>query len=241
ASRPRHLLLSGHHRDLVRTGVPARGAGRADVPSTRVHEDVRDDGGVHSVDHLGARADDHLHPWQAVEARVSQSNLAFVHLDLRPNHPPGPRLEMDRAGPELRGRAIDDPIAVHDWQRVHAAALRGITALHANIATRPLDYRSDEAAAGTGQDAAEVSGSRHRIWHRWPGHNLNRKHTDGHGEYHRDAEAQGSVEGRPDIREAAGRHGCGAAVSGIPERLDTTDQEPAGHAPDWHQDTRGHQ
>ena len=36
------LLLAGDHRRVVRAGVPARSAGRADVPAAGLHEDVRD-------------------------------------------------------------------------------------------------------------------------------------------------------------------------------------------------------
>ena len=84
AGRPRDLLLARHHHRLVRAGVPARGAGRADVPAAGVHQDVRDGRRVAAVDHARAGADGPLHARPAAAAGVGEPGVAAVRRFYEP-------------------------------------------------------------------------------------------------------------------------------------------------------------
>src|SRR5204862_1400909 len=106
------LLSAGDHRDLVRTGVPARGAGRPDVPAARLYDNVRDGGGVAVVDQPRSGADDSLHSRRPIEAGVTEPDLTILRVGLRSDHPSRLALEMDGARRELRSDSADDSSAL---------------------------------------------------------------------------------------------------------------------------------
>ena len=95
----------------------------------------------------------------------AESGLPVLHVAVRADHPAGASVEVDGAPRELRRHSADDSAAVPDRQRVHAAAVRGRAALHADVAAGALDHRGDAAPAGAGQDPADVSRSRDRVRH----------------------------------------------------------------------------
>ena len=216
AGRARDLLFARDHRRLVRPGLPAGSPGGPDVPAPRVHEDLCHDRGLDPVHHARARADDDLHSREAAEAGIVQPGLQVLHVAVRADHPAGASVEMDGARPELRGHPPDDPAPVHDWERVHAAAVRGVAALHAHVAAGPLDHGGHEAVTGAGQDPADVPRSRDRLRHGGSRHDLHRQHTDGDGEYHGDPEATGAMAVGHDDRQAPGGHGRAAPISWVP-------------------------
>ena len=72
------LLLARHHRRLVRAGVSAGGAGRADVPAARLHQDVRDGRRGALLDHARAGADGHAGAGPEPAAGIAEPDLAAV-------------------------------------------------------------------------------------------------------------------------------------------------------------------
>ena len=130
------------------------------------------------------------------------------------------------------------PLAVPDRQRVHAAALRGVDALHADVAAGAVDHRGDASAPGAGQDPPPVPGGRTGVRDGRTRHHVHGQHADGDGEHYHHAQAAGAVAPRHDDGASAGRHGRGHAVPGLPQRLDAAHSQPAGHAADRHQDHR---
>src|SRR5216683_2439018 len=143
---------------------------------------------------------------------------------------------MGSAPRELRGDPAHGTAAVHDRQRIHAAVVRGLAALHADVAAGTVDHGINAAPAGAGQDPPDVSGGGDRLWYGRPRDDVDRQHADGDGEHDRDVEAARAVAGWPDDREASGRDGRPAAISRLSERLDPADPQPARHAPDGYQD-----
>ncbi len=116
-------------------------------------------------------------------------------------------VEMDGAARELLRGAADHSARVRHRQRVHAAALRRVSALHAHLTTRALDRRGDAPSPGAGQDSAPVSGGRAGLRDCRPKHDTDRQFADGDGQHDRDPEAPGPVATRADRRAAPGRDG----------------------------------
>ena len=131
------LLLPGDHHRVVRAGVPARGAGRADVPAARVHQDVCDGGRLAAVDHARAGADDRRSSAgggcdrsRRIPSRGSSRGCTSRSCGWRCAG------SGRRSLVNVRRRAADDSAPVRHRQRVHAAALRRLDALHADGAAR---------------------------------------------------------------------------------------------------------
>src|SRR5712692_7630438 len=143
---------------------------------------------------------------------------------------------MGSAPRELRGDPAYGPSALHDRERIHAAAVRGLAALHADVTAWTVHHGIDAAPAGAGQDPPDVSRGGDRLWHGRPRDDVDRQHANGHNEHDRDVEAPRAVAGWPDDREASGRDGRATAISGLSECLDPADPQPARHAPDGYQD-----
>src|SRR5262249_15124374 len=153
-----------------------------------------------------------LHPRPPLETGVAEPDFAHLYVDLRPHHPTGASLEMDGAPRQLRRRPIDGPLAVSDRQRIHATALRRLAAVHADVATWALDHGRDPPLASAEQNVAEIPRGRDGVWHGRPWNDVHGQHADGNGEYDRHPEAARAVAARHDPREAAGQHGCRAAI-----------------------------
>ncbi len=134
-----------------------------------------------------------LHQGQAAEARVAESDLAVLRVDLRADPPAGAALEMGGAPRELRRGSADGPAALHDRQRVHAAAVRRLAALHADVAARAVDHRATRLLQVQDKMLRTFPEVETRLRHGRPRHDLDRQHADGHGEHDRHAEAARAV------------------------------------------------
>ena len=110
---------------------------------------------------------------QATATRIEEPALTAVHLDLRPDPAARPSVAVGSADLELRPRAVDPATPVGYRLRVHAAALRGHDAVHADCAARLVSGRSDTAPAGAGQATRRVSRSGAGVRHGRTGDDFN--------------------------------------------------------------------
>src|SRR5260370_29585705 len=96
---------------------------------------------------------------------------------------------MGSAPRQFRRDSAHHSAAVHDRQRIHAATVRRLAALHADVAAWTVDHGVDATPAVAGQDPPDVSRGRNRLWHGRPRYDRDRHHANGHGEHDRDLEA----------------------------------------------------
>ena len=173
--RPHAFLLAAGHHGVVPAGVHAAGAGGPDVQAARVHQDLLDGGGRAAVHHARAGADGLLHP-RPHPGRGEESDQPPARLDLSsaarfgdpvplgrdrhrggdrglgvlPLEPPGrgapARRAPARSGRKRLGAGVSLPAP---RLRIHAAALRGRPALHADDLPR---HFADEGPGGSPAD-----------------------------------------------------------------------------------------
>ena len=146
-------------------------------------------------------------------------------------------IARSRSPSNLAVRAADAPAALHDRQRVHAAAVRRLDALHADRAARNVDHGGDAAAAGAGPDICAA----------FPKSRASSARS-GASDSATDNTPMDMVDTtvmlKPreqwpaghDLRELIQRDGREAAISGLSEHLDDAGPEPARHGADRHQD-----
>ncbi len=123
AGRSRNLLLARDHHRVVRPRLSARGPGRADVPSARLHKDLGDGLRIAALHHPRPRADDDADQREAIETGIGESDLEGFRIRVRADPAAGAAVEVDGAADQLRSHPSDDSAAVCPWQRVHAPAV----------------------------------------------------------------------------------------------------------------------
>ena len=111
AGGPRDLLFARDHHRVVRARVPARGAGRPDVPAARLHEDVRDGVGDAALDHARPGADDALPARASAAARSVEPVLRASHRGLRADPALALRWKWAALAGQRGGRPADDSAA----------------------------------------------------------------------------------------------------------------------------------
>ena len=241
AGRAADLLFAGDHRHLVRAGLPARSAGRPDVPAARVHQDVCDDGGLPPVHHARPRPDDDLHRGKRLtpESRNPMSRL-FASM-----YEPIIRLALRWKWAALLVNVAVIPLTIPLLFTIGSEFMPPLyegsqlymptspPGLSITEATRLLQVQ--DKILRTFPEVETVFG------------------TVGRGTTSTDNTPMGMVNTtvtlkpreqwrqRHDARPIAGRHGRAAAVSRVSQRLDAADSQPAGHAAHRHQDAGGHQ
>ena len=144
------LLCPARHRRLIPPGAHARSAGRTTVPSSRLHQELFDDGGCRPRDHAGPGDAAAVHARAAVflpsgvagtrgERTAGRSNPCGgnapdqprPHSRVRAGVPMVAALEVGGHRGRRGHRRGDDPDLPAPWIRVHAPARRRHAALHA--------------------------------------------------------------------------------------------------------------
>ena len=120
AGRTGALLLALDYRRLVPSGLPARSAGRTDVPASGLDQDSGCRLFVAARHHAGAAADASVHSRPAA-AGIEQSHFAGHAGDLPAGIEALPSISKDHGAAESRLPGLDVSACVQAGQSVHAA------------------------------------------------------------------------------------------------------------------------